>query len=355
MSYSPTDKPTDFFNSVIYTGNGSSPRSITGVGFQPDLIWFKNRTSAGYFHELYDFIRGVRKPIYSNSTNAEGTTTASLESFDSDGFSVDSEDASGEGVNKNGDNYVAWNWLAANTTASNTDGSITSTVSANTTAGFSIVSYTGNATSGATVGHGLNQTPEFILTKNRIDGTSSWGGYHVGIDATAPEDYVIQLDGTGAKIDVSTAWNDTAPTSSVVTLGNAAYTNGSSQGIIMYCFHSVKGYSKFGSYTGNGSTDGTFIYTGFKPAMVIIKASSAVADWYILDNKRDPENVVEAALRPNLSNAESTTINDTDFLSNGFKTRSTSGSTNGSGTTYIYMAFAENPLVTTGKIPATAR
>jgi hypothetical protein len=336
------NKPTDYFNTKLYTGNGTDDHAITGVGFQPDWVWIKDRDSA-YNHGLFDVIRGATKILSSNATSAEATTEG-VKSFDSDGFTL----GTGAFQNNNNDDFASWNWLAGGTASSNTDGSITTQVSANTTAGFSVLTYTGNGTAGATIGHGLNQAPEAFISKVRNQ-TNQW---HCGF---APLGWTkqIHIDTTGAATS-STIFNNTAPDSSVVTLGSSSGTNWSGNTFVAYCFHSVKGYSKIGSYTGNGSTDGTFVYTGFKPAFVLIKAN-AVADWYLIDNKRATYNVMEASLKANTSDAESTTIQDMDFLSNGFKPRSTSGSTNGSGTTYIYMAFAENPLVGTNNIPATAR
>ena len=343
------NKPDEYFNTKLYTGNGSTGQSITGVGFQPDLIWFKNRTSAGYFHELYDVIRGVRKPVYSNANNSEGTTTASLESFDSDGFSVDSEDASGEGVNKNGDNYVAWNWLASNTTASNTDGSITSTVSANTTSGFSIVSYTGTGAN-ATIGHGLGVAPKMVIIKD-LSAVKDWAVYHASLGNTK----YLEINTSDAEGTASNAWNNTSPTSSVVNLGSRDTLNTSGDNYIAYCFAPKKGFSAMGQYTGNGSTDGTFVYTGFKPAFLMIKNSSTGStDWTICDSKRDGFNANNYRLFANTTGAESTS-NPWEMYSNGFKMTTTGSFVNTSGDNFIYMAFAENPLVGTNNIPATAR
>jgi hypothetical protein len=348
MAYSTITKPGDYFNTLLYTATGV--QSVTGAGFQPDMSWVKARSTTSS-HYIADAVRGSTKTIKPNATDAEGTIDL-ITSFDSDGVTLGSANWSDSRT------AVIWNWLGANASSSNTDGSITSTVSANTTSGFSIVSYTGNGTAGATVGHGLNQAPEFVLTKARNDGVSSWGGYHVGTDLTAPEDYVVQIDSSGARIDAVGMFNDTAPTSSVCTLGSATYSNHSSNPMIMYCFHSVKGYSKFGSYTGNGNVDGTFVYLGFKPAMVILKRTDGgVANWQLNDSARDTFNVVNKRLAPNASDAEATNFNFGDFLSNGFKIRQTDQTWNISGGNYIYMAFAENPLVanTGGGIPATAR
>jgi len=346
MAYTDIDKPTDYFETKLYTGNGST-QSITGIGFQPDFLWFKNRDETQW-HQIYDVIRGIGSTSYylsSNTSNAEASTTNSLTGVSSDGFSL----GDNIGVNGSADNIVSWNWKANGAGSSNTDGSITSTVSANTTSGFSIVSYTGTG-SNATVGHGLSSTPKFVTIKNRTTTGWSWKTHHVAITPSQR----LHLNSTDAATTDATSFNSTAPTSSVFSVGTSIGTNGSSDNMIAYCFAEKKGFSKFGSYVGNGNADGTFVYTGFKPAFVLIKANAS-ADWYLIDNKRSTFNVMEASLKANTSDAESTTIQDMDFLSNGFKPRSTSGSTNGSGTTYIYMCFAENPFVTSSGIPTTAR
>ena len=268
MAYTTIKKPSDYFNTKIYTGN-SSTLSVTGVGFQPDWTWIKDRNSAGDDHALYDAVRGATKRIRSNQTDAENTQSNGLTSFDSDGFTVGTNGAS----NGDGEPFVAWNWLASNTTASNTDGSITSTVSANTTSGFSIVSYTGNNTQGATVGHGLGSAPKMIIFKSR-NGTKNWITYHDGIGNTK----AIFLNLTNAEATASSNfWNNTSPTSSVFTLGDNSNHNDTSADMIAYCFAEKKGFSKFGSYVGNGNADGTFVYTGFKPAMIIAKRTDTTA------------------------------------------------------------------------------
>ena len=338
------NKPDEYFNTVLYTGNATA-RSITGVGFQPDWVWIKGRTTA-YNNTLFDAIRGATKRLYSNGTDAESTQTATLTSFDSDGFSL----GNNASVNSATSTFVAWNWLASNTTASNTDGSITSTVSANTTSGFSIVSYTGTGAN-ATVGHGLGAVPKMIIVKDR-SAVKNWTVYHIGVG----NDKDILLDVTNTE-NTSTAWNNTTPTSSVFSIGTLGNVNTSSNNYIAYCFAEKKGFSKFGSYTGNGNADGTFVYTGFKPAFYMIKRTDSTGSWIIKDNKRPGYNVNGSYLVANDSLAESTGSGNvaSDELSNGFKIRGTSSSLNTSGGTYIYMAFAENPLVGTNNIPATAR
>ena len=342
MAYTDIDKSDDYFNTVLYTGNGST-QSITGVGFQPEWTWIKCRSDARN-HQAYDVVRGATKQIYPNLTNAEDTDVSSLTSFDSDGFSLGSAGA----VNVSGQTLVAWNWLAGGTGVSNTQGSIASTVSANTTSGFSIVSYTGTG-SNATVGHGLGVAPKMVIVKNR-NTTNGWEVYHASLGATK----VILLNSTEAEQTSSSSWNNTSPTTLVFSVGSAAGTNGSGNPLIAYCFAEKKGFSKFGSYTGNGSTDGTFVYTGFKPAFVIIKRTNTTGEWGMFDNKRDSFNVATKELKANASDAEE--VNGAiDFLSNGFKLKATSAFMNASGSTYIYMCFAENPFVTSTGIPTTAR
>ena len=360
------NKSSDYFNTKLYTGNGST-QSISSVGFQPDMTWIKNRGEI-VAHVLFDSVRGAggNKELTPNETYAEGGNSkisyGFLSSFDSDGFSVSNGTSSpnqADYVNKSSINYTSWNWLASNTTASNTDGSITSTVSANTTSGFSIVNYTGNGSSSATVGHGLGVIPSMVIVKGRSD-VSAWYVKHKNLSSNNN----IYLNSTGTQFDVptGTGGGGLANLSSSTTFGFLQGTtsvnnvNTSSSTYIAYCFAEKKGFSKFGSYTGNGSADGTFVYTGFKPAMVIIKRtdSSTGANWLLLDSKRSDINTVNENLFANLSDAETST-DRCDFLSNGFKLRQTGTTVNTSGGSYIYMCFAESPLVGTNNIPAVAR
>ena len=345
MAYTTINKSTDHFNTKLYTGTGSS-NSFTGVGFQPDWVWLKRR-DATTDHELYDAVRGVQKEIGSNTTAAETSDPSFLTAFDSDGFTLGNHG----GINNNGNTYVSWNWKANGAGSANTDGSINTTAtSANTTAGFSIVKYTGTG-SNATIGHGLGVAPKMIIVKNLTD-ARSWGVYHASLGATQG----IDLDGTGAAGSASSYWNDTAPTTSVFSIGTANNT-GAAQTYVAYCFAEKTGFSKFGSYVGNGNTDGAFVYTGFKPAFVMLKYASpsgGVGNWGIHDSKRDVDNPVQKGLIAN-----STAIEDShdfmDILSNGFKLKSTSSNRNENGSTYIFMAFAEAPLVGSNNTPATAR
>jgi hypothetical protein len=328
----------DYFNTVTYTGNGASSRAITGVGFQPDLVWTKSRSGANP-NVWIDSNRGLTKYLISNSTAAEGTNATLITSFDSDGFTIGSDDL--DYNNYSGDTYVAWNWRASNATAvSNTAGSITSTVSANTSAGFSVVTYTGNGTGGATIGHGLGVAPRVIILKRR-NGTSNWTFGHSSLPSW---DYYLVLNTTDAQGSNIVVWNNTAPTSSVFTVGTGADQNGSGNTIVAYCFSEVAGYSKFGSYTGNGSTDGPFVYLGFRPRYVMFKQTSASGnDWTVWDTARNLFNITNLVLYPNSSSVENAATG-MDLVSNGIKLRDTGTSVNANGATYIYMAFAESPF-----------
>ena len=345
MAYTTINKPSEYFNTKLYTGNNTST-SITGVGFQPDLTWFKRRDSAAQ-HSLFDSVRGVTKRLASNLTNAENTITDALTSFDSDGFTLGVD--SSNYINFNTATYASWNWKANGAGVSNTDGSITSTVSASTTSGFSIVSYTGTG-SNATVGHGLGVAPAMVIVKER-SGVDAWIVGHSSIGFTKN----LLLNATNVEFADSTIWNNTAPTSSFFSVGSSASTNESSATYIAYCFAEKKSFSKFGLYSGNSNVDGTFVYTGFKPAFVLIKGKGALENWRIFDNKRIGYNPANYILYPSGDFAEDTTGSNIDFLSNGFKLRETNAGTNGSGQGYIYMAFASEPLVGTNGVPTTAR
>ena len=341
MAYTTINKGSDYFNTKLYTGTGSS--NSVDVGFQTDFTWIKDRDSTAY-HYLYDTVRGAGKAMYSNDTLSEATNINNLASFDASGFTV----GTGGGVNASGNDFASWNWLAGGTASSNTDGSVTSTVSANTTSGFSVVTYTGTGAT-ATVGHGLGVAPKFIIYKQR-NTARNWYVFTDVIDGSYDNLY---LNLTDAKTDRSI----TLPTSSVFSLSSSNEHNESSGTYVAYCFAEKKGFSKFGSYTGNGSTDGTFVFTGMRPSFVLAKRTNDSVNWYIFDNKRDTFNVMSKELNPNTSDAEGTELgsNPIDFLSNGFKLRVADSFINGTGDPYIYMAFAEQPLVGTNNIPATAR
>jgi hypothetical protein len=349
MAYTTVNKSSDFFNTKLYTGNGgSSTDSITGINFQPDWVWIKARNNT-YNHNLYDSVRGLSSgAILSNSTDAQDSTQR-ISSFDSDGFTLPATNYTY--VNASGTNYVAWNWKAGGTGVSNTDGTITSTVSASTTSGFSIVTYTGTGAN-ATVGHGLGSAPSVVICK-QLNATQQWINYHKAIGATK----YLHLNASDASATSSTVWNDTDPTSSVFSVGTAVNCNGSGNTYIAYCFAPVRGFSSMGSYVGNGSaTDAPFIYTGMKPSMVMVKCSSAsTTDWIITDNKRGTFNPAGERLYPNLSASEDASGDYFNYFSNGFKFNGNVSLWNTSGATYIYMAFAESPIVSSNGIPAVAR
>ena len=351
MAYTTINKGADYFNTVLYTGTGAT-HNITGVGFQPDWVWIKHRNNpTAYNHRLYDSVRGATKNIASNETDAEITSSTELTSFDSDGFTL----GSGNPANQNTINHVAWNWLAGTTASGSTSGSGTAKTynsSTSTTAGFSIVKYVGNGTANHQFPHGLGVKPDMVFIKNLDDGTTNWQGYNKDLTATKS----FKLNSTDAPATTASVTNNVEPTTTVFNLGSGADANANDQEHIAYCFASIKGYSKIGTYTGNSSNDGTFVYTGFKPAMVIVKCSNAVENWVMWDNKRSPFNVVNDRLFPNLTNAESTSPDICDLVSNGFKFRyGPEGSWNTSGKNYIYMAFAENPFVSSTGTPVTAR
>jgi hypothetical protein len=330
-----TTQANDYMNVVLYTGTGSS-LGVTGVGFQPDWTWIKGRSGATD-HGLYDAVRGVQKQLESNTTTAETTETTGLTAFGADGFTVGALAQ----LNTSSATYVAWNWKANGAGSSNTAGTITSTVSANTTSGFSIVTWTGTGAN-ATVGHGLGVAPSMVIVKNRDDGAQVWVVWFTGFGST---EYIV-LNDTAAKTTSAGVWNSTVPTSTVFSVGTANSTNKSTNKIVAYCFAAVAGYSAFGSYTGNGAADGPFVFTNFRPRYVLIKRSAGdIGNWVEHDTARESYNLATTSLYPNLSNAETVAASQSiDILSNGFKLRNTSGDINASGGTYIYMALAENPF-----------
>ena len=347
MAYTTIPKSSDYFNTKLYTGNGGT-QTITGVGFQSDFTWFKSR-SAGNSHSLLDSVRGLGYALSSNLSGAE--IPIATQTFNSDGY-VLTHDGGAPSLNPNGVTTVAWNWKAGTAVSGSTTGSGTAktyTGSVNTTSGFSIIKYTGNGTAGHTIPHHLGAVPKMIITK-RLDSTTDWMTYHSSLANTQK----VALNSSGAVSTSGSVWNSTTPTNSVFAVGTSADTNNNNSNIIAYCFAEKQGYSKFGSYTGNGNADGTFVYTGFKPAFMMIKITSGTSNWRLFDNKRLGYNVDNNPLYPNVNNAEGTEDN-IDILSNGFKWRTTDGALNGSGSSYIYMAFAEAPLVGTNNVPCTAR
>ncbi len=349
MAYTTINKSTDYFNTKLYTGNGSV-RTETGVGFQPDMVWIKDRTGTNN-NEIADAVRGANYQIYPNLTNAQTNAGGHLTAFTSDGFTLGTDGA----TNTNNSNYVSWNWKAGTTGSGSTTGSGTAkaySYSVNTTSGFSIINYTGNGTIGQQIPHHLGTTPSLIIQKNR-DRTSNFLTYHH--KNFSSNGNKLNLNTTDAT-QTDTGTYNSAPTSTHVVIGNDAGMNTNDESHIMYCFAEKTGYSKFGSYTGNLNVDGPFVYTGFKPAFVLIKNSSnAGLMWNIRDNKRDTFNPNNAVLYPNSNEVENAHgANDVDLLSNGFKIRTNNGHTNASGNTYIFMALGQS-LVGSNNVPCTAR
>ena len=347
-------QPKDYFNTLIYSGTGgngtTTTQAITGAGFQPDWVWLKNR-SGTQRHQLCDVVRGANNIIDTTQTAAELADSQIINSFDSDGFTAGYQDQ----ANDTGQTYVSWLWRAANSQgSSNTDGTINTTyTSANTTSGFSIIQYNGNGSAGATIGHSLGVAPKCVIIK-RTDTTSNWIFGHEPLGFNK----FLYLNTNDQVTTNSGTFNDTAPSSSVITLGSWNDVNNSSGTYICYAFAEKTGFSKFGKYKGNGNADGTFVYTGFKPAFVFcrfIDASNGY-DFVMIDNKRPGYNVTQNILEANTTDAENTNANfKFDFLSNGFKFRGTESNFNDTGYDYIYMAFAEEPLVSSNGVPATAK
>ena len=349
MAFTTINNGSLFMNTKLYTGNGANNHAITGVGFQPDFVWCKNRTSA-QSHALVNSVTG-RKALQSNATDAEYVMDAGKDfgTFDSDGFTVLVPNQLNS-FNFNGGSLVSWNWKANGTGSANTVGSINSTVSANTTSGFSIVTFTGTG-SAATVGHGLGAIPKMIIIKSLSGGTSDWIVYHNSIG----NGKALKLNSTVSPSADAGYFNSTTPTSTVFSLGVDGFSNGSGQPMIAYCFANVQGFSKMGSYTGNGNADGPFCYNGFSPSFVMIKRSdmSSTGRWVLWDNKRNPSNLMDNALFPNDSAVENDGYWKIDGLSNGFKIKDPEVEMNSNGGFYTYMAFGQS-LVGTNNIPNNA-
>jgi len=348
MAYTTINKSTDYFNTHLYTGTGSSSAK-TGVGFQPDFSWFKNRGTTNW-NNSYDAVRGVTKALATNDNAAEDTRANGLTAFDSDGFTL-GDDAN---VNANTNNYVSWNWKANGAGSLNEVGSIDSTVSVNTTSGFSIVKWTGNGVAGATIGHGLGVVPKMIIVK-RLNDTANWTVYHVSLGNT----HRLELNTTGTDASDAGAWDNTSPTTTVFSTGNNLTVGNNGSNYVAYCFADVVGYSKCGIYTGNGSTNGSFVHLGFKPAFFMCKGMATI-NWQVFDNKRsnqDGFNINDEVLAPNTDGAEydeGSSAWGADFLSNGFKPRGDWAGFNTSGREYYYLAFGHS-LVGSNKIRATPR
>ena len=353
MAYTTINKSTDYFNTKLYTGNGST-QSITGVGFQPDWLWIKGRSGTND-HILQDVVRGATKSLESNGTSAETTSSTRVTSFDSDGFSVGSAGTN----NTNSSNYVSWNWKAGGTGVANTDGDINSTVSASTAAGFSIVKWTGNGSnSDQEIGTGLSEELKFVIAKplDSGGGTGQWLIYVNGVTDAQNHCFLFTSGAITTSASGGTPNKGTTSGRLLLKAGSSSNANLNTNALnyIAYCFAEKKGYSKFGTYTGNENTDGSFVYTGFKPAFVLFKKNTgSAADWQLWDNKRDPFNPVEKAMHPNASGGASTD-QDIDFLSNGFKLRSSASHLNANGVVFSYIAFGQS-IVGSNNIPATAR
>ena len=349
MAYTTINDPSEYFNTVLYTGTAENGNAVIGNGFQPDWVWAKSRSNTGHDHHAWDSSRGTGgKDIYPNENFGEGSDADRFSAFGSDGFTV-----GGSGhVNTHPDSYVAWSWKAnggTTTAGAGNDTIATSTHQASTTSGFSIVTYTGEEAN-KTVKHGLSTALDMLLVKNR-NSTKDWRMWFKGFSGTQR----LELNNNEARATTSTSWNGTVPGSSVFSLGDDTNTNTDGDTFVAYCFHSVQGYSKFGSYTGNGNADGAFVYTGFKPAWIMIKQTDGTGSWAIHDTKRGTINPIDEDLFANLSSAESDNDIEKDILSNGFKLRASHSAVNGNGNSYIYMAFAESPFVTSNGGPNNAR
>ena len=357
MAYTTINKSSDYFSSNLYTGTGNALTVTTG--HQSDLIWIKQRTTTRP-HCLFDsvnsnnFAGGNSKYLVTHTTAAlTANNSTQITANSSTGFTIGTDNT--DQINKDGDTTVAWSWKANGLGSSNTAGSINTTyTSANATAGCSIIKYTGNGSAGATIGHGLGKKPEFIIFR-RTAQAENWGVYLKPAEGASDFKRIFYLNTAGgANVDTAVL-NNTEPSSSLITLGTSVLSNANGNPMIAYAFAPIKGFSRFGKYTGNGSADGPFVFTGFKPAFIIFKANTS-ANWWMFDSKRSPFNIVSSVLLPDNSAAEtSTSAKNMDFLSNGFKIRNTTANDNGNGTDYYYMAFAEAPLVGTNDVPANAR
>ena len=367
MAYTTIDDPAQYFNTLLYTGNGATSsagttaRTLTGVGFQPDWVWVKERSNTeGHF--LQDSVRGASKVLFSNLRNAEvdsltDYSDGGLNGFTSDGFTIGSGHAgNSNNINTNSETYVAWNWKAGtaftNDASSTGIGSLDSAGSVNETAGFSIVTYSAVGAN-HTVKHGLSTTPHLIIFKSRNSSSQGWVVFHQSI-ANTKFVRLNETDGANTSTDGTGNFNSTSPTSSVFSIGTALATGENGKNIVCYCFSERKGYSKFGSYTGNGNADGTFVYTGFKPAWVMVKRTDSTGQWGIADNKRGVAPSGEFLFAEDNGSTNSAS-NNFDFLSNGFKSRADYAANNTSSATYIYLAFAESPFVNSNGVPTNAR
>jgi len=355
MAYTAIDDPSAYFHTQLFTGTGSELSVTNGANagdFKPDWIWIKQR-NASTDHGMWDSNRGVTKNLKTNKSDAESTEAQSVKTFNTDGFTLGT---SGD-YNGSSDTHVAWQWIANGGTTTTNDasstgvGSIDSVYQINSTSKFSIVTYTGNGSSGASFAHGLGVAPDLVILKNRDSARSWFVGHHkIGFNFITGH-----LNSNDDKDEDSVYWNNTAPSSTVVTLGNNEGGNENGDNFVAYCFTEVQGYSKFGSYTGNANTDGPFVYTGFKPEFLIIKRTDSANSWYLVDGTRGSSNVISAENEANTTGAEATSNVRLDILSNGYKIRTSGAAYNASGGTYVYIAFAKSPFVSSKGVPTTAR
>ena len=332
-AYTTIDNPELYFQADLYTGNGSNGNAKTFDGdedMQPNVVWIKSRSAAENQH-IFDSIRGANKRLLTNTTGTEFDDSSNLQSFDSNGFTLGTAD----GINKNNATFVAWCWKES------------------ATAGFDILTFEGNSTDDTDISHNLSAVPHWIICRN-FDAAKDWCVYHHK-NTSAPETDLLVLNTNAATTDSDDKWSDEAPTSSVFTVGDSSQLNASGNTSIAYLWSEKQGFSKFGSYIGNGNNDGPFVYTGFRPAWVMCKGTASNREWVMHDNKRDAENVVDGTLYANTNDAEGTGTARMDFLSNGFKLREDGNNWNASGETYVYMAFAEAPFVNSNGVPGNAR
>jgi hypothetical protein len=345
MAYSTIDDPSLHFNTILYSGNETG-RTLTGVGFQPDFTWIKQRNRSDP-HILVDSVRGGTKELSVERTSAEHTEAQGLQSFNSDGFVLGTH----VDVNRNSTNMVAWNWKAGGSASNNTDGNKTISLSVNTTAGFSVGTYAGTGQD-STIGHGLGAVPDWLMIKNRSSGSRKWQLWHNGLTGT---NKYLAIDRSDAELTDSASWDNTAHSNTVWNTYGSGEANQNGENFVCYAWTSIQGFSKFGSYTGNGNANGPFIYTGFKPAWIMTKQINGGSSWIVHDNKRDPINAVTEYFTVEEPDAAGTLANSFDLCSNGFKVRTSNGDRNSSGDSFAYWAFAESPLVNSEGIPNNAR
>ena len=345
MAYSTIDDPTLYFNTVLYAGTGSE-QTVSGVNFSPGLTWLKSRSN-GQPNVLSDSVRGGNKQLYSADTQAETTYGQYLKSFNSDGFVLGTD----SGINQSSQTFVSWNWKAGGSASNNTDGNKTISLSVNTTAGFSVGTYAGTGQD-STIGHGLGAVPDWLMIKNRSSGSRKWQLWHNGLTGT---NKYLAIDRSDAELTDSASWDNTAHSNTVWNTYGSGEANQNGENFVCYAWTSIKGFSKFGSYTGNANANGPFIYTGFKPAWIMTKQINGGSSWIVHDNKRDPINAVTEYFTVEEPDAAGTLANSYDLCSNGFKVRTSNGDRNSSGDIFAYWAFAESPLVNSEGIPNNAR